>query len=369
MHNDELLYRIGITMIHGVGDVLAKNLIAYCGSAEAVFKENKSRLLRIPGFGDITAESVLKSKVLQRAEAEIKFIENNNIRPLFFTDEAYPTRLKHCADSPVMLYYKGTADLNAERMISIVGTRNPTRYGKKLVEDLIGEMRDQNIIVVSGLAYGIDISAHKLSLDAGLQTIGVVAHGLDRIYPQIHSPVAEKMKTQGGLLTDFMSETNPDRENFPKRNRIVAGLCDALIVIESRNEGGSLITAEIANSYSKDVFAFPGRIEDPFSGGCNRLIKRHKAALIESYADLVYIMGWEKKEEKKKKSDNQIPMLLNLSDEEQKIVSTLQGKEKVHIDEICSTAELPVSKASSLLLQLEFSNLVRSLPGKMYAMS
>jgi len=367
MPNTELLYKIGLTMVPGIGDILAKNLIAYCGSAEAVFKEQKSKLLRIPGLGNVTAQSVIESKVLKRAEEEIKFIELNKIQPLFFTDENYPSRLKHCSDSPVMLYYKGTANLNADKIVSVVGTRNPTEYGKKNTEALIAKMKEHNILVVSGLAYGIDVYAHKLSLQVGLDTVGVIAHGHDRIYPLANYDVAQKMKTQGGILTDFISGTNPDAQNFPKRNRIVAGICDALIVIESKPEGGSIITAEIANSYSRDVFAFPGKISDNFSGGCNRLIKRNKAALLESFDDVLYIMGWEKKEEKNKKKSAQIPLLLNLTNEEQKIISILQAKEKSHIDEICSQADLPVSKASALLLQLEFSNLVRSLPGKLYA--
>ncbi len=367
MSDDELLYRIGITIIPGVGDVLAKSLIAHCGSAEAVFKEKKSRLVRIPGFGDITADAVVKSKELKRAEEELEFITKNRITPLFYLDDNYPSRLKHCTDGPVMLYYKGTTDLNIEKVVSIVGTRTPTEYGKKLTEDFISGLKDQGILVVSGLAYGIDVHAHKYAMQNGLDTIGVVAHGLDRVYPSANAHVADKMKTQGGLLTDFMSGTNPDRENFPKRNRIVAGMCDALVVIESRNEGGSLITAEIANSYSRDVFAFPGRTDDPFSNGCNRLIKRNKAGLIESSADLIYMMNWEKKEEIKK-TTNQIPLMLDLSEEERKIVNVLDKKERVHIDEICAMAAMPVSKISTLLLQLEFSNLVKSFPGKMFSL-
>ena len=368
MQNTELIYKIGLTLLDGVGDVLAKNLLAYCGSAEQIFKTNKAQLEKIPGIGTVLSKSISQSKmVLDRAEKEVLFIQKNKIQPLFFTDKNYPQRLKNCYDSPVMLYYKGNADLNTQKIVSVVGTRTPSPYGKLMTEKLIQDLKASGILITSGLAYGIDITAHKMALENDLQTVGVLAHGLDRVYPSVHTHYAEKMLEQGGLLTEFMSETIPDRENFPKRNRIVAGMCDALIVVESKKEGGSLITATIANAYHKDVFAFPGRAGEALSEGCNGLIKSTKANLIESVADLFYIMNWN--QEVKRKKTTQIPLLLNLSPDEQLMVNVFENKTQLHIDEICHATQFPISKTSSCLLQLEFSNVIKSLPGKMYELN
>ena len=368
MNSVDLIYKIGLTLIDGVGDILAKNLVAYCGSVEQVFKTKKTQLEKIPGIGTYTASAILNAKpVLQRAETELKFIEANSITPLFFTDKNYPQRLKNCNDSPVMLYYKGNANLNTEKVVAVVGTRTPSNYGKQMTEKLIQDLSGSGCLVVSGLAYGIDITAHKESLDVGLDTVGVLAHGLDRVYPSIHSNNAKRMIMQGGLLTEFLSETNPDKENFPKRNRIVAGMCDALVVVESKRGGGSLITATIANSYNKDVFAYPGKANDLLSEGCNGLIKSHRASLIESAADLLYIMNWDEKLQKKK--NRQIPLLVNLPPEEQLIVNAFENKNQLHIDEICYITNFPISKTSTILLQLEFSNIIKSLPGKIYQLN
>lgn len=365
MGSDELQHQIALTLIDGVGDVLSKNLIAYCGSAEAVFNTKKSSLEKIPGIGTYASNTIINSKhCLLRAEEEIAFIDKNDITPLFYTDSNYPTRLKNCYDSPILLYYKGNANLNAIKIVSVVGTRTPSSYGKLMTEKLIQDLQNSGILVVSGLAYGIDILAHKESLDFNLDTIAVLAHGLDRIYPAAHTNYAEKIINQGGLLTDFMSGTNPDRENFPKRNRIVAGMCDALIVVESKRQGGSLITATIANAYNKDVFAFPGRANEALSEGCNGLIKSNKANLIESAEDLFYIMNWN--ETQKSKKSDQIPLFLNLTLDEQQIIDCFKDTKQLHIDEICSKIQQPISKTSSTLLTLEFSNVIKSLPGKMY---
>lgn len=369
--SDELLYKLALTQISGVGDVLAKNLLAYCGSAELVFKTKKSQLEKIPGIGEITARTIYaeihNKAVLERCEREIAFIEKHAIEVLFFNDQNYPQRLKYCNDSPILLFYKGNANLNAEKIISVVGTRNMTNYGSSIVENLIKDLKDSGILVVSGLAYGVDVTAHKACLNYNIPTIGVMAHGLDRIYPSVHKSVSKKMVENGGLLTDFLSETNPDRENFPKRNRIVAGMCDAIVVVESSMKGGSLITAEIGNSYNKDVFAFPGRNNDELSAGCNAFIKRNKAVMIESAADLLYNMQWEDvKPSKLKKA--QIPLVLNLGKEEQVIYDFLILKTSSHIDEICSNCEISMSKAAAVLLGLEFQNVVKSLPGKIYEM-
>jgi DNA processing protein len=367
MLTEELLYQVGLTLINGIGDGYAKSLLAYCGSARTIFESGKATLLKIPGIGEYAANAVVHSKeVLKEAEKELRFMEENHVQPLFYTDPAYPQRLKYCHDSPILLYYKGNADLNTAKIISIVGTRLPTEYGIQQTEKFISELRGSGILIVSGLAYGIDILSHKRALENDLDTVGVVAHGHDQFYPKLHEPIARKMYKKGGILTDFKSGTNPDAVNFPKRNRIVAGMCDALIVMESKRDGGSLITATIANSYNKDVFAFPGRANDPQSEGCNAFIKMNRASLIENAADLFYQMGWNT--EPKQKTSNQIPLPLNLSADEQKIVTVLSDKKQVHMDEISYASSFPVSKVASLLLQLEFSNIVRSLPGKMYSL-
>lgn len=364
---DDWMYRIGLTVIPGIGDVLAKNLVSYCGSPEAVFKEKRSKLKKIPGIGQVLSDLVSKADVLKLAEEELKFIEDHKITPLFYTDPAYPKRLKNCHDSPVILYYKGNADLNAQHSLAVVGTRGITPYGKKLCEELIAGLAEHNVLVVSGLAYGVDICAHKACLEHGLSTIGVLAHGLDKLYPSVHRSTAVKMVKNGGLVTDFPSRTNPDRENFPRRNRIVAGMTDATIVIESGKKGGSLITADIANSYNRDVFAFPGRMDDKYSEGCNKLIKMNKAALVESAEDILFMMGWQ--EQKKEKKPVQKAMFIQLSPDEEKVVNALKEKESLHIDDLCFKAGFSMSKVSAMLLSLEFSGVIRSLPGKMYQLN
>jgi DNA processing protein len=367
---EELLYQLGLTLIDGIGDVNAKALLAYCGSAREVFRQKNAQLQKVPGIGELLARSIVSSaSVLTRAEEEIKFIQKYKIKPLFFTDSDYPQRLKFCSDGPILLYYKGSADLNADKIIGVVGTRRPSKYGIEKTEELIEELAPSGALIVSGLAYGIDVLAHKTALDNDLRTVGVVGHGLDRIYPQTHDKIAKRMLKSGGLLTDFMSGTTPDAVNFPKRNRIVAGLCDALVVVESKRTGGSLITATIASSYNKDVFAFPGRAGDSLAEGCNGLIKRNKAALIENADDLLYAMQWLEEDLKKKPKSKQIPLMVNLTDEEKPIITLLTEKNPMHVDEICQAMQLPVSKISSILLQLEFSNLIISRPGKIYELA
>ncbi|MGQ0828690.1 MAG: DNA-processing protein DprA [Bacteroidota bacterium] len=367
MNEENLKYKIALTLIPDIGHILAKRLVSYCGSAEAVFKEKRSSLEKIPGIGSFSAKAVLGHDVFERAEDEIKFIEKNNIQPIFYLDPKYPKRLTHCEDSPILLYFKGQANLNSEKTISIVGTREATDYGKELCEKLIADLAIHDVMIVSGLAYGIDICAHKAAMDNQLSTICVLAHGLDKIYPAVHASAAQKILENGGWLTDFPSKTIPDRENFPSRNRIVAGISDATIVIESKVGGGSLITADIANSYNRDVFAFPGKVGDECSVGCNNLIKQNKAALIQSAADVIYIMGWE--QTKNVKGPQQKQLFVELRPEEELLVNVLKEKEAINIDDLCLVSKMPMSKVSSLLLTLEFSGIVRSLPGKMYRLN
>ncbi|NDP22898.1 MAG: DNA-protecting protein DprA [Paludibacter sp.] len=368
MSDETLKYKIGITLIKGIGNNLAKNLIAYVGSVEGVFKENKKSLSKIPGIGEVISNDIVAQNVLARAEQEIEFILKNKIQTYYFTDRDYPFRLKECVDSPIMIYSKGICDLNNGKFVGIVGTRNATETGKENCKKLISDLAatQPNTIIVSGLAYGVDICAHKAALDAGLPTIGVIGHGLDRIYPASHRPSAVKMIQNGALLTEYLSQTNPDRPNFVQRNRIIAGMCDATVVIESAARGGALITAEIANDYNRDVFAFPGRVNDEWSAGCNALIRSNKASLIESANDLLQFMNWEK-QESASISFIQTALFMDLSDEEQEIAGKLrQSPDGIQLNELAIQLEKPVSKISSLLLEMEFKGIVKCLPGNLY---
>lgn len=364
----DLQYKIGLTLIPGIGDVTAKKLIAYCGSAEAVFKENKSKLKKIPDIGTVLANSIAAADVLKRSEQEIEFIEKYKISALFFLDKHYPEKLRACQDSPVMIYYKGKADLNTSKVLSIVGTRKATDYGKQMCRNLLEGLADYNTLIVSGLAYGIDIAAHKECLNLNIPTVGILAHGLDKIYPAQHKPVAEKMLEQGGVLTEFLSKAKPDRENFPKRNRIIAGMADATLVVEAGIKGGALITAEIANSYNRDVFAVPGRVTDTYSEGCNYLIRTNKAALVQTASDIEYLMGWQK-EDKKRNSKIIQPTIFNLSAEEEVLVNILKEVTHLDIDTLCLQSNLNMSKVAASLLNLEFGGIVKSLPGKRYQLN
>ncbi len=364
---EALRYQIGLTLLPGIGDILAKSLVSYCGSAEAVFKSKSSHLQKIPGIGYKIASDIIGHKVFERVETELLFIEKNKIKPLFYLDEQYPQRLQHCADSPVMLYYKGNSDLNGRKMISIIGTRNASGYGKMICQNIIKEISSyDDVVIISGLAYGIDITAHKAAINNGVQTIGILGHGLDRVYPLAHRSTAIKMLKKGGLLTEFPSSTTPDRENFPKRNRIIAGMSDAVIIMESGKRGGAIITAEIANSYNRDVFAIPGKVATNGSNGANFLIKSHRASLIESGKDIAYLLGWEQKETN---IAPQKELMLDLEGNEKKIVNLLIEKGASHIDTICLKTALGMSEVASLLLNLEMTGIVVSMPGKKYAIT
>ncbi len=366
--DEDLKYKIGVTLLPGVGDVLAKSLVAHCGSAEGVFKEKGPKLQKIPGIGTIRAEEIdaVKEQVLERAGEEMDFITKKGITPLFFTDKSYPRRLTHCDDSPAMLYYKGSANLNAAKIIAIVGTRLPTDYGKDFCSELVCGLKEYGALITSGLAYGIDTAAHRSALKNGLPTVGALAHGLDQVYPPENNSLAEKMLENGGLITEFPHKTKMDPSYFPRRNRVVAGMSDAIVVIESKPGGGALITAELANNYNRDVFALPGRIGDVYSEGCNQLIKINKAALITSVKDIAYILGWE---QEKAKPKQQKELFIELNEDERKLVSFLKEKDSAHIDELCYSSGLSMSKVSSLLFTLEMRGLLKTLPGKMYKLN
>jgi DNA processing protein len=316
----------------------------------------------------VLSKEIVNQQVLRRADEEVEFILKKNITTLYFTDKAYPYRLKECSDSPIMLYATGNGDINAGKFIAVVGTRNATPTGKdnckKLIQSLSQYLPDA--VIVSGLAYGIDICAHKAALDAGLATMGVVAHGLDRIYPAAHRSTAVKMLEKGLLLSEFLSQTNPDPQNFVKRNRIVAGTCDAVIVVESAVSGGALITANLANDYSREVFAFPGRVDDLFSGGCHALIKSNKAALLENADDLMKYMGWDNNA-KNGNQNRQQTLFVDLDDDEQNIISILrQFPDGLQLNDLAIRTEKSVGKLSSLLFQMEDKGVLKWHPGNLY---
>ncbi|MES2620473.1 MAG: DNA-processing protein DprA [Bacteroidota bacterium] len=364
--SSEQLYQIALTLLPNVGDVVAKNLIAYCGSAEAVFKTSKAKLEKIPSIGADRAEGIASADVLKEAEAELKFVEEYKINMLFFTDKEYPQRLKNCNDSPVLLYYKGNADLNANKVVGIVGTRKATAYGKEVTKKLVAELSAQNVLVVSGLAYGIDIASHNAALENNLKTVGVLGHGLNTIYPSQHKPTAKKMVECGGLLTEYTSSNDMHPSNFPNRNRIVAGISDAIVVIESAIKGGAVLTANIANSYNRDVFAFPGKATDKYSAGCNFLIKTFKAKMIESGEDLLTEMSWKQEATDSKSKKQQRQLALILSENEQTIYNLLNEKAEPAIDEIVTETGIDVSMLAATLLEMEMNNIIVSLPGKRY---
>lgn len=365
LNPEHLAYKIALSLIPGIGNVTARNLVAYIGSIEGVFHEKEKTLMKIPGVGLVNAQRVAGQNVIERAKREVDFILRNRIQTYFYLDEDYPTRLKSCSDAPIVLYFRGKANLNEQRIISIVGTRNATNYGKEICDELIQSFSKQNypLLVVSGLAYGIDVQAHKACLKYDIPTVGVFAHGLDMMYPPLHAPVAAKMLEKGGLITDFTSQTKIDKQNFLRRNRIIAGLADATIVVESAEKGGALVTANIANSYNRDVFAFPGRSNDPYSKGCNNLIKTNQAVLIESFLDIEKAMNWDINVSTS--HPIQTSMFVELTVEEQKLIDLLKGGGR-SIDEITSETQMPMKKVSVLFFELELKGLVASLPGKMY---
>ncbi|MEO6539161.1 MAG: DNA-processing protein DprA [Ferruginibacter sp.] len=365
--NNDLLYQIALTLVPNIGDVHAKTLINIYGEAGAVFKAPRKQLENIDGIGTIRATSIKSFHDFSLCEKEIAFIEKFKIAPLFITDVKYPQRLLNCYDSPSLLYYRGNADLNTNKVISVVGTRNHSEYGKQVCEKLVADLKDENILIVSGLAFGIDTIGHKAAIKNDLFTVAVLAHGLDRIYPTQNKSLAKQMTAQGGLITDFKSGTKPDKQNFPKRNRIVAGLCDAIVVIESSKKGGSLITAELGNSYNKDVFALPGRAGDIKSEGCNYLIKNNKASLITNAEDLLDFMNWAPKLKPAQKKQREL--FIELTPNEKIIIDILNQQEAIQIDELYFKSNLSSSEVAQALLMLEMQAIILSLPGKVYKLA
>lgn len=363
--------RLSLLALHfvpGIGDYIIRQLVSYCGSAEKVFKTPKGKLLKIPGIGEVTAEVILKGNPFRAAEYAASIAEQESVQLVFFTDKNYPSRLKQLNDAPSLLYVKGNIDFENSKSVAIVGTRRSTDYGKHCVEELVAGLTGHGALIISGLAYGIDIQAHKQALKNNLSTVGVMGSGIDVIYPAAHRDVVAKMLHAGGIVTENTFGTKPDAHNFPARNRIIAGLADALIVVEAAESGGALITADIANSYNKDVFAYPGNVGRSYSEGCNNLIKSNKASLITSLKDLEYAMNWTAGQ------DSLVPevrsILGNFETEEQRVLTTLiENNGKMMIDEISWRSSLPVNQLASILLGLEFKGAITSLPGKIYVLA
>ncbi|MDX6180944.1 DNA-processing protein DprA [Flavobacterium sp. Fl-77] len=363
MSDQELFYLLALLRVEGVGDIMAKKLLFHFQNAQAVFNATSAQIAAIDGIGAALLKNFKSKTIFEKANAELTFIKSNNIKVAFFQDEHYPERLKHCYDAPVLIFTAGNIDLKNKKIISIVGTRQITSYGMEFCKKLIEDLAPLDPVIVSGFAYGVDIVAHQLAIENGLQTVGVLAHGLNQIYPKNHKKYMAKMEENGGFITEFWSSTNPDKENFVRRNRIVAGMAEATIVIESADKGGSLITANLANDYNRDVFAVPGRVTDKYSQGCNNLIKTQKANVLTSAADLIYILNWDI--EKKTKSI-QKQLFVTLEPEEQKIYDFLLKNGKELLDSIALQCDFPIFKISGMLLNMELKGVIRPLPGKLF---
>jgi len=367
---DELLqYKIALGNVSGIGATNAKTLISYIGDIKAIFTEKKQNLLKIPGIGEITARKISQnSEILKLAETELEFILKNNIKTTFYLDKDYPYLLKQCPDAPLLLFYKGNIDLYNKKTLSIVGTRKITGEGKNNCNNLIEGLCNigHNPVIISGLAYGVDICAHKAALKNNLPTFAVLGHGLDRIYPANHASTAAEIIENGAIISEFATFNSFERQNFLRRNRVIAGLSEATVVIESASKGGSLTTADMANSYDREVFTFPGRPSDKYSAGCNMLIKRHRAFLIENAKDIEYILSWEERSSKKVIQQN---LFVELTEDEKILIKILENNNKPVIDFICKQSKMTMNKVSATLLMLEFKNLVRVLPGKIYELN
>ena len=363
-NNSELFYRIALSMIPGIGGITARKILDMVGSAQAVFREKKGILEKVPGVGKLLADRIIQGQVLQDAHNELDYILSEGISVIYFEDPGYPSRLAQCYDAPLLLYSKGTAIFNTEKVIGIVGTRRPTAYGIEMCKKLVKDMKERGhgCIIVSGLAYGIDHCAHQSALNCGLQTIAVLGHGFRFMYPAVHRNTAAKITGQGTLVTDFSSRQKPEKNNFIRRNRIIAGLSDALVVVESGIRGGALITADLANSYHREVLAFPGKSGNAMSAGCNGLIKSHKAAMIENCGDLEYVLGWEPFQN----TNSERLADVKLSEQEICIVRVLEGEGEISVERICNQSGMHIKMVSGLLLNLEFMGLVCCLPGNRY---
>lgn len=361
---NELFYTLALQRVTNLGDISAKKLLRHFGSAEAIFKAKRRELLKIDGIGTWKINDLTKLNHMDAVEEELEFIKKHKIQYSYFQDPDYPEGLKHCADGPILFFHKGTIHLKNRKIISIVGARNMTSYGKAFCEELVEALSPLNPVIVSGFAYGIDITAHKAALNNNLQTVACLAHGLNQIYPKPHLKYAQQLEANGGFVSEFWSNDPFDRKNFLKRNRIIAGLSEATIVIESAEKGGSLVTADIANSYNREVFALPGRASDLQSQGCNNLVKLQQAHLLTNAADLVYMLGWNLDETGPKMQ--QTKLFVELTAEEKAVWKYLKETHPALLDTIALECKIPTFKLMSLLLQMELKGVVRPLPGKLF---
>ena len=366
---EEIAYTIALSMVPGIGNIIARKLLSYYGSAKRVFISPKGKLENTPLIGKKISEAIKNFKNFERVYEQVNQAKRNHVQLLLLDDEKYPYRLKNIHDPPILLYYKGNINLNASRVITIVGTRKATHYGKSFIQRLIKDFsKYTNLIIVSGLAYGIDIQVHKESLNCRIPTIAVVAHGLDKIYPYEHKNIAHHMINQGGILSEYTFGTDPEANHFPNRNRILAGISDATIVVESALKGGALITARLANDYSREVFALPGSIRNPYSEGCHKLIKRNQAHLMTNLEDLEYIMQWEN-QSISTSSSKIITGIENLKGKQKQIAQVIQESENIHIDALATKVNLAIDTLLSTLLELEIKGIVKTLPGKRYILT
>lgn len=363
MNDQDLFGLLALLKVEGVGDIVGKKLLNSFGNASEIFKAKSSRLAAVDGIGSVLLKNLKDKNIFEKADKELSFIKNNNIQVSYFQDDNYPERLKHCIDAPILIFTAGNMNFNKKKIISVVGTRQVTSYGSDFCRKLIEDLAPLDPVIVSGFAYGVDIVAHQAAMDYNLQTVGVLAHGLNQIYPKTHKKYMARMEENGGFITEFWSDSSPDKEKFVRRNRIVAGMTEATVVIESADKGGSLITANMANEYNRDVFAVPGRITDKYSQGCNNLIKTQKANLLTNAADLIYMLNWDIKE---KTQSIQKQLFVDLDPLEQTIYDFLQKNGKELLDIIAITCDIPIFKLSGILIGMELKGVIRPLPGKLF---
>lgn len=364
---DDTLYKIALSLIPTVGPINARLLVSHCGGVEAVFEEKKQTLLKISGIGEATANQVKSAEVFEEAQKQYDYMLKHGVKALFFLDKDYPERLKGIKDAPVLLYFKGEADLNAERILAIVGTRKPTIDGKANTEQIVSDLKEYGVVIISGLAYGVDITAHRRAVQEGMTTIGVMGTGIDKVYPSAHNQTAKQMCENGGLLSEFTIDCRPEAVHFPMRNRIIAGMSDAVLVVESAIKGGSMITAEMGIAYNKDIFAVPGRVQEQYAKGCHALIKTQKAQLIENGHEIAEHMQWTTGTEQKAPIQRQL--FVELTPDEKEVMACLDHQKEKSIDKVHNNLTWPPSKVASVLLNLEFKGVVRCLPGKRYILA
>lgn len=359
---EELFYMIALTQVENVGIAIGKKLLSKFGSARDIFKEKEKNLMKIPCLGSNVVDSLKSKAPLSKAEEELDYVINNSIRVITFADDNYPYRLKQCSDAPILLYVMGNILPQKQKMLAVVGTRNATEYGKKVCNNIISDMKHLDVGIVSGLAYGIDTQSHISALNNDLSTFAVLGTGFRNIYPSANKQLSEDISSKGCLITEFISTTKPDRENFPRRNRIIAGLSDAILVVEAAEKGGALITAELALSYDREVFAIPGKIYDKYSSGCNSLINKNKAIITLSANDIIINMNWDTNPI----VSTERKLLYPLNDVQQQIYDYLEEERVCHIDKISKKVNLPIERLSCELLDMELNGIVKCMPGKKY---